>query len=77
MYKDKILCYLWVEKKTYDPYMLMVEGEHLKYPSLEECATAEMKTIQFDPEADLPKEIVKSIVNEGLELYRNGTIEAN
>jgi len=34
-YKKKIFCYLWTDKKTDEPYILLVEGKHLDHPKLE------------------------------------------
>ena len=34
-YKKKMFCYLWVDKKTDQPYILMVEGKLLEHPNLE------------------------------------------
>lgn len=31
-YKKKMFCYLWTDKKTDEPYILMVEGKHLDHP---------------------------------------------
>ncbi len=31
-YKKKIFCYLWIDKKTDEPYILMVEGKYLDHP---------------------------------------------
>jgi len=34
-FNGKLFCYLWTDKKTGDPYILMVEGRHLHHPKLE------------------------------------------
>ena len=34
-YKKKMFCYLWIDKKTTEPYILFVEGKHLNHPKLE------------------------------------------
>ena len=31
-YRKKMFCYLWTDKKTDAPYLLMVEGKHLDHP---------------------------------------------
>jgi uncharacterized protein YdhG (YjbR/CyaY superfamily) len=33
-YKKKIFSYLWTDKKTEEPYILMVEGKYLNHPKL-------------------------------------------
>ena len=36
-YKKKMFCYVWIDKKTDEPYILLVEGNHLEHPKLEKC----------------------------------------
>jgi hypothetical protein len=31
-YKDKMFCYLWVNKKTHQPYLGIVEGRKIAHP---------------------------------------------
>lgn len=74
-YKNKMFCYLWTDKKTDKPYLLMVEGKHLHHPKLEAGNRARMKTFQVDPNKDLPIETIHWLLNQALDLYRNGTIK--
>ncbi|MBG6130709.1 hypothetical protein IWQ47_002185 [Aquimarina sp. EL_43] len=73
-YKGKMFCYLWVDKKTDEPYFLMVEGKYLDHPQLETGDRARMKIFRIDPNKDLPVTTIKLILNQALDLYRNGTI---
>jgi hypothetical protein len=75
-YKKKMFCYLWVDKKTGEPYLLMVEGKYLDHPNLEVGSRARMKIFRVDPLADLPLQSINSILNQALDLYRNGVITA-
>lgn len=34
-FRGKMFCYLWVDKKSKEPYFLLVEGKHLHHPALE------------------------------------------
>lgn len=74
-FKNKMFCYLWSDKKTHEPYILMVEGKHLNHPELEVGDRARMKIFRIDPEKDIPKATVELILNDALNLYRNGTIK--
>ncbi|AUC86623.1 hypothetical protein CW731_02565 [Polaribacter sp. ALD11] len=74
-YKEKVLCYLWTDKKTDEPYLLMVEGKYLKYIELEEGGRSRMKILRVNPNKDLPIHFIKLVLNEALDLYRNGTIK--
>ncbi|PKV50666.1 uncharacterized protein DUF1801 [Aquimarina sp. MAR_2010_214] len=73
-YKGKMFCYLWVDKKTNEPYFLMVEGKHLDHPQLETGDRARMKIFRIDPNNDLPISTINLILNQALDLYRNGII---
>ena len=71
-YKKKMFCYLWTDKKTQEPYLLMVEGKRLDHPALESGNRARMKILRIDPHADLPLETITTILNQALDLYREG-----
>lgn len=70
-YKKKMFCYLWIDKKTNEPYILMVEGKHLNYPELEEGDRKRMKVLRVDPNQDLPLKTIETILQKALELYKN------
>lgn len=73
-YKKKMFCYLWTDKKTGEPYMLMVEGKLLDHPELEQGDRSRMKIFRVDPNEDLPLQTIQLILNDALDLYRNGII---
>ena len=74
-YKKKMFCYLWTDKKTDEPYLLFVEGKHLEHPQLEVGTRSRMKIFRVNPNEDLPMDIIQLLLNEALDLYRNGTIK--
>ncbi len=74
-YKKKMFCYLWTDKKTDEPYILMVEGKYLDHPKLEEGARSRMKIFRVDPNKDLPIKTIESILKKALDLYRTGIIK--
>jgi len=74
-YKGKMFCYLWVDKKSKEPYFLMVEGNRLHHPKLETGKRARMKIFRVDPNKDLPIETINLIMNQALDLYRSGKIK--
>ncbi len=74
-YKNKMFCYLWVDKKTLEPYILMVEGKHLDHPVLESGDRSRMKILRINPTEDLPMIVINQVMNDALNLYRNGTIK--
>lgn len=73
-YKNKIFCYLWTDKKTAEPYILFVEGKHLNHPKLVTGKRARMKTFSVNSSTDMPIETIENLLNQALDLYRNGTL---
>ncbi|TJZ61571.1 DUF1801 domain-containing protein [Sphingobacterium olei] len=74
-YKKKMFCYLWVDKKTDEPYILMVEGKYLDHMELEEGGRSRMKILRVNPHKDIPIRTIESILQKALDLYRTGTIK--
>jgi hypothetical protein len=74
-YKKKIFCYLWTDKKTDEPYILMVEGKYLDHPKLEKGDRSRMKIFRVDPSSDLPLKTIESILQKLLDLYKTGVIK--
>ncbi len=73
-YRKKPFCYLSTENKTDLPYILMVEGIHLTHYRLEQGNRAKMKVFRIDPNEDIPLEDIKTVLQEGLNLYINGVV---
>jgi len=73
-YKDKIVCYLWTDKKTGEPYILFAEGKFINHPLLERGSRSRMKIFRVDPGEDLPLEQIKEILDDALNLYKSGKI---
>jgi hypothetical protein len=74
-YKKKMFCYLWIDKKTGEPYILMVEGKHLIHPGLEAGKRSRMKIFRIDPNKDLPVKTIVAILQKALELYKTGIVK--
>lgn len=74
-YQEKAFCYLWVDKKSKEPYFLMVEGKHLHHPKLEMGNRSRMKIYRVNPEEDLPIHTINLIMNQALDLYRSGIVK--
>ncbi|MCB0630977.1 MAG: DUF1801 domain-containing protein [Saprospiraceae bacterium] len=73
-YRKKMFCYLWTDKKTDEPYILMVEGRYLDHSGLEQGTRSRMKIFRIDPNEDIPIDTVERLLNDALDLYRNGII---
>ena len=74
-YKKKMFCYLWTDKKTDEPYILMVEGKYLNHPELDEGDRSRMKIFKVNPNKNLPLKTIESILQKALDLYRTGKIK--
>lgn len=74
-YKKKMFCYLWTDKKTQEPYILMVEGKFLDHPQLEIGERSRMKIFRVNPNEDLPVKAIMSILTTALDLYKKGVIK--
>lgn len=74
-YKNKMFCYLWIDKKTTEPYILFVEGSHLNHPKLESGNRKRMKTFSVNPNEDIPIKTIEKLLNTALDLYRDGVIK--
>ena len=64
----KILCYLWVDKKTGEPYILFIEGKNLDFPELEAGKRTKMKIFRVDPNKDLPVIFIIKFLKAAIEL---------
>ena len=73
-FKNKMFCFLWVDKKTQEPYLLMVEGKRLAHAALEAGSRERMKILRVNPHEDLPIDTIELVLNQALDLYRNGII---
>jgi hypothetical protein len=74
-YKKKMFCYLWTDKKTGEPYILMVEGKYLDLPELVQGDRSRMKIFRVNPNEDLRIRTIKVILQKALDLYRTGVIK--
>ena len=63
-------CYLWVHKKYQQPYIGIVEGNHMNHPDLIIEKRARMKILLIDPAKDIPVEKVDVILKDVLALYK-------
>lgn len=71
-YKGKMFCYLWTDKKTGHPYILMVDGKLLYHPALEQGNRARMKILPINPAHDIPIHIIEEVFEEAIKLEQKG-----
>ncbi len=68
-YKGKLFCYLWIDKKTYEPYMGIYKGIDIEHPLLDLGKRNKMKVMYFDASKDIPVETIDEIFTMALKLY--------
>lgn len=69
-YQKKMCCFLWIDKKTNEPYILFVEGALLHHPTLVQGKRRKMKVFSINPNKDLPIRTIKSILQEAIHLFK-------
>lgn len=69
MYKRKMFCYLWVDKKTKNPYIGMCEGVRINHPDLFQGTRKRMKTYSVDPTKDIDRKTIYHIFDMAMKLY--------
>jgi len=74
-YKKMMFCYLWTDKKTDEPYILMVEGKYLDHPELEVGDRTRMKIFRVNPNKDIPVKTIERIMQNALALYKTRVIK--
>lgn len=77
VYRGRAFCYLWKDKKTDEPYFLLVEGKLIDHPKLETGDRKRMKILRVDPREDLEVTTITSVLSKALDLYRTGLIKTN
>ncbi len=70
-----MFCFLWITKKTRQPYLEIVEGKRINHPDLISGKRTRMKILLFDAEKDLPVKTITAILKQALDLYRKGVIK--
>lgn len=65
-YHNKMFCYLWVDKDSDEPYILMCDGGALNHPKLEQGTRKRMKIYRVNPNKDIEVEELRAILDEGI-----------
>ncbi len=74
-YKGKMFCFLWVNKKTHQPYIEIVDGKRINHPKLISEKRSRMKILLFDAHKDLPVKTISAILKQTVALYQKGLIK--
>lgn len=70
-YKGKMLCYLWTNKKTGQPYIGFADGYKMDFPELIQEKRSRMKIFLVDAEKDLPVKKIKMLLKAAIDILEN------
>ena len=65
-YNGKMLCYLWTNKKTGNPYVGFADGNKLDHPQLIMGDRARMKILPINPGLDIEDGVLNEIMKEAI-----------
>lgn len=68
--KSKPFCYLWKDKKTSWPYILVVKGNLMDHSQLQQGERSKMKRFLIDPKKDLDLKTIMEILKEASTFYK-------
>jgi hypothetical protein len=69
-YKGKMFCYLWLDKKTHQPYLGIVEGRNIYHARFVQGMRSRMKILFIDPDKDLPAKTIEAIFKKAIVFYQ-------
>jgi Domain of unknown function (DU1801) len=72
-YHKKILCYLWTDKKTKEPYILLADGNQIEHPDLEMGSRARMKILRVKASKTLPLPKIEAVLKLALGIAKQPT----
>ena len=69
VFRGKMFCYFWIDKKTGGPYIGIVEGAKIDHPRLVQGDRARMKILRVNPSEDSPVEAIEEILTLPMKFY--------
>ena len=70
MYKGKMFCYLWKDKKTNEPYISIAKGILIDHDALEQGSRTRFKIMRINPTIDIPIDTIYEVFNLAKILYK-------
>ncbi len=64
MYANKLMCYVWVDRATNNPYIAFYPEKKLMHPLLTQGNRTHSKTLRIDPLKDIPIAVIYEILDE-------------
>jgi hypothetical protein len=69
-YKGKMLCYFWIDSKSKQPYIGMVDGNKIDHPKLIQGNRKRMKVFYVDANKDIPLKTIEQILKLAIKLRK-------
>lgn len=69
VYQDKPFCYIWTDKKSGHPYLLIVDGHQINHSALEQGDRKRMKVLPVHPEVDINLAVIDEVLTLAKQLY--------
>ncbi len=70
LYKGKMFCYLWQDKKTKAPYIGVVKGLEINHPLLIQGNRSKMKILPINPNKDIEIDEINFILKKAMSFYK-------
>lgn len=70
LYRKKMLCYVWLDKKTKAPYLGIYGGDALQHPALVQKDNAKIKKLLLRTEEDIPVTTIREVLQQACVLIR-------
>lgn len=67
-YRDKIMGYLWINRKTQQPYLGVVNGKLIDHPQLRSEGRKRVKVLSLDPAGELPLDVIDFVLQRSITL---------
>lgn len=61
-YKGKMLCYLWKDKVTGEPYIGFMDGNKMEHPALEQGDRSRVRIYRVNPNVDIDQNEISKLV---------------
>ena len=65
---DKMFCYLWIDKKTTEPYIGFVDGNLIDHKALIQGNRKRMKVLPINPNIDIPIKLIEKLIAKAIAL---------
>jgi hypothetical protein len=69
IYQNQIFCYLWVDRKTKQPYIAIGKGVQIDHPDLIQGNRTFVKLFMVNPKEDIPVKKIYQIFDLAMDLY--------